>query len=664
MRLRSRDPRVVYQSNPPSRRSAPANIRHQPPPLPLSPPPPPPPPEHQQQIQPALQNQRQDQLLPQQLQQHLAQPIPQQPQHLAQPIPQDQQGQDQRYNNIWLSRYHKINKARTSGYNRWYTTTATTTSGSADTTRSTRPGPAVITAGIPQQLQQHLAQPIPQDQQGQDQRLPKQLQQHLAQPIPQQPQHLAQPIPVQDQQRQDQLSPQQQQQHLAQPTSHQPQQQLYPSQQQQHLAQLSPQQPQRQDLLPPPQYQQQELQYQYPYQPQLPHTQQLQHQPQPTQHFYQPSSSHSNWMHSNEQFLPPQQYQSYHQPQQYQSYHQPQQYQSYNQPQQYRPYQPPQPYNPNFNETWMCDVTVNMIVESLRGLRGPSIYTLSFYTVLGEMNDLHPLIGIQGLDFFDFFVLDGTTAVEIIALLCCSNHDVPPTLYETVWRSLHRVFYPRTTFPMLVLVVTRRPGSPEQEGVCSICNRLYSTESPPPPVKPMDSISNEKRRRKITVYSSNALPNRIGRKQIQSGLTVVQKNRSPKWHRCTAITPRPGTANGGLRATMPSIGIWRYAFLRIPWTNIWPTSYPKFIPCSGEILILQCYVIPIPGNRCKSVASIWLPPDLPGTAKSWTILSIKEASYNFLTSACAHCFHSGDIRRRWWRTGVFVITRMWCPNYS
>ncbi|CAB0040273.1 unnamed protein product [Trichogramma brassicae] len=127
--------------------------------------------------------------------------------------------------------------------------------------------------------------------------------------------------------RQDQLLPQQPQQHLAQPIPQQPQ----------YLAQPIPQDQQRQDLLPPPQYQQQEFQYQYPYQPQRPHAQKLQH--------YQPSTSYSNWMHSNDQFLPPQQYQSYHQPQQYQSYHQ---------PQQYRSYEPPCPYNPNFNESNEC----------------------------------------------------------------------------------------------------------------------------------------------------------------------------------------------------------------------------------------------------------------------------------------------------------------------
>ncbi|CAB0043343.1 unnamed protein product [Trichogramma brassicae] len=58
------------------------------------------------------------------------------------------------------------------------------------------------------------------------------------------------------------------------------------------------------------------------------------------------------------------------------------------------------------------------------------------------------------------------------------HHDVPPTLYETVWRSLHRVLSPHDV-PYAGPRCHEETWEPEQEGVCSICNRLYS-ESPPP----------------------------------------------------------------------------------------------------------------------------------------------------------------------------------------
>ncbi|CAB0041313.1 unnamed protein product [Trichogramma brassicae] len=59
------------------------------------------------------------------------------------------------------------------------------------------------------------------------------------------------------------------------------------------------------------------------------------------------------------------------------------------------------------------------------------------------------------------------------------HHDVPPTLYETVWRSLYRVLSPHDV-PYAGPRCHEETWEPEQEGVCSICNRLYS--EPPPPV--------------------------------------------------------------------------------------------------------------------------------------------------------------------------------------
>ncbi|CAB0033056.1 unnamed protein product [Trichogramma brassicae] len=76
---------------------------------------------------------------------------------------------------------------------------------------------------------------------------------------------------------------------------------------------------------------------------------------------------------------------------------------------------------------------------------------------------------------------DGTTGGIYLlsaARALLQHHDVPPTLYETVWRSLHRVLSPHDV-PYAGPRCHEETWEPEQEGVCSICNRLYS-ESPPP----------------------------------------------------------------------------------------------------------------------------------------------------------------------------------------
>uniref|UniRef100_A0ABD2WAQ8 Uncharacterized protein n=1 Tax=Trichogramma kaykai TaxID=54128 RepID=A0ABD2WAQ8_9HYME len=74
------------------------------------------------------------------------------------------------------------------------------------------------------------------------------------------------------------------------------------------------------------------------------------------------------------------------------------------------------------------------------------------------------------------------------------HDDVLPTLYEIVWRSLHRILYPHDV-PHAGPRCHEETWEPKEEGVCSICGRLYS--EPHPPVNQWIPLHRRRRRRRV-----------------------------------------------------------------------------------------------------------------------------------------------------------------------